>query len=112
MSGISCASPGCTNAVVSRLACPKCMQLGLPPVYFCGQVRNLDGYGTFIIFYFVLFTSLAHGIFCCILTCYSTPPNLYIYIYIYISHVLRKIIINTRPFITWLSKYSDLTMSE
>jgi hypothetical protein len=53
------------------------MQLGLPPVYFCGQVRNLDGYGTFIIFYFVLFTSLAHGIFCCILTCYSTPPNIY-----------------------------------
>eukprot|EP00970_Alexandrium_tamarense_P002043 scaffold276_cov200-Alexandrium_tamarense.AAC.6 len=35
--GSGCASPGCTNVVSKRLACPKCQQLGLPPVYFCGQ---------------------------------------------------------------------------
>mmetsp|Transcript_18946 Transcript_18946/g.24379 ORF Transcript_18946/g.24379 Transcript_18946/m.24379 type:complete len:414 (+) Transcript_18946:88-1329(+) len=32
----ACASPGCTN-VVSSLACPKCIQLGMPPTYFCSQ---------------------------------------------------------------------------
>lgn len=33
----ACASPGCSNTAEARLACPKCMQLGLAPVYFCGQ---------------------------------------------------------------------------
>lgn len=32
-----CASPGCDKMLKNRLACPKCMQLGLPPVYFCSQ---------------------------------------------------------------------------
>jgi zf-MYND-like zinc finger, mRNA-binding/Metallopeptidase family M24 len=33
-----CASPGCTNVVANRLACPKCLQLGMnPPTYFCSQ---------------------------------------------------------------------------
>lgn len=32
-----CASPGCTNVVEQRLACPKCIQLGLNPTYFCSQ---------------------------------------------------------------------------
>lgn len=32
-----CASPGCTNALENKLACPKCMQLSLPPTYFCTQ---------------------------------------------------------------------------
>lgn len=33
-----CASPGCTNPIINRLACPKCIQLGIsPPSYYCGQ---------------------------------------------------------------------------
>ena len=32
-----CASPGCTNVTEQRLACPKCIQLGLPATYFCSQ---------------------------------------------------------------------------
>jgi methionyl aminopeptidase len=32
-----CASQGCNNVVESRLACPKCISLGLPPTYFCSQ---------------------------------------------------------------------------
>jgi zf-MYND-like zinc finger, mRNA-binding len=33
-----CASPGCTKVVEHRLACPKCIQLGMnPPAYFCSQ---------------------------------------------------------------------------
>eukprot|EP00550_Attheya_septentrionalis_P006556 CAMPEP_0198287386 /NCGR_PEP_ID=MMETSP1449-20131203/6224_1 /TAXON_ID=420275 /ORGANISM="Attheya septentrionalis, Strain CCMP2084" /LENGTH=415 /DNA_ID=CAMNT_0043985337 /DNA_START=164 /DNA_END=1411 /DNA_ORIENTATION=+ len=35
--GGACASPGCDKVVSQRLACPKCMQMGLPPTYFCGQ---------------------------------------------------------------------------
>jgi methionyl aminopeptidase len=37
ITGGACASPGCTSVTSQRLACTKCMQLGLPPVYFCGQ---------------------------------------------------------------------------
>ena len=33
----ACATPGCEKVVAQRLACPKCMQLGIPPAYFCGQ---------------------------------------------------------------------------
>jgi zf-MYND-like zinc finger, mRNA-binding len=33
----ACASPGCTNVTTQRLACPKCLELGLAPTYFCGQ---------------------------------------------------------------------------
>ena len=33
----ACASPGCTNVVEQRLACPKCIQLGMHPTYFCSQ---------------------------------------------------------------------------
>jgi len=32
-----CSSPGCSNVATSRLACPKCIQLGLTPVFFCSQ---------------------------------------------------------------------------
>jgi len=32
-----CASQGCDKIVTSRLACPKCVKLGLPPSYFCTQ---------------------------------------------------------------------------
>eukprot|EP00521_Asterionellopsis_glacialis_P006641 CAMPEP_0195284048 /NCGR_PEP_ID=MMETSP0707-20130614/2397_1 /TAXON_ID=33640 /ORGANISM="Asterionellopsis glacialis, Strain CCMP134" /LENGTH=409 /DNA_ID=CAMNT_0040343343 /DNA_START=79 /DNA_END=1308 /DNA_ORIENTATION=+ len=35
--GGGCASPGCDKVVSQRLACPKCIQLGLPPTYFCSQ---------------------------------------------------------------------------
>lgn len=42
--GGACASPGCTNVTSKRLACPKCMQLGLPPVYFCGQACFKSNY--------------------------------------------------------------------
>ena len=37
MSGTICASPSCTNTTTARLACPKCIQLGLKPTYFCSQ---------------------------------------------------------------------------
>ena len=44
--GGGCASPGCTNIVKSRLACPKCIQLGIsPPAYFCGQQCFKKNYG-------------------------------------------------------------------
>jgi hypothetical protein len=33
----ACASPGCTSVVSQRLACPKCIQLGMLPTYFCSQ---------------------------------------------------------------------------
>ena len=33
----ACSSPGCTNVAASRLACPKCIQLGMTPTYFCSQ---------------------------------------------------------------------------
>lgn len=39
-----CASPGCPNVVSSRLACPKCIQLGMPPTYFCSQDCFKDNY--------------------------------------------------------------------
>ena len=32
-----CASPGCTKLLETKLACPKCIQLGLPHIYFCTQ---------------------------------------------------------------------------
>ncbi len=35
--GGQCASPGCHKVLETRLACPKCMQMGLPPTYFCSQ---------------------------------------------------------------------------
>lgn len=41
---LCCSSPGCTNIVETLLACPKCIQLGLPPTYFCGQVCYKNNY--------------------------------------------------------------------
>jgi zf-MYND-like zinc finger, mRNA-binding len=41
-----CSSPGCTNIVQTLLACPKCLQLGLPPTYFCGQECYTKNYAT------------------------------------------------------------------
>lgn len=38
MVSATCASPGCEKVVEQPLACPKCMQMGLPPTYFCSQV--------------------------------------------------------------------------
>jgi hypothetical protein len=35
--GTICCSPGCEKVVTSNLACPKCLQLGMPPAYFCNQ---------------------------------------------------------------------------
>lgn len=37
MASTTCASPGCDNPAAGRLACPKCLQLGMPPSYFCSQ---------------------------------------------------------------------------
>jgi len=34
---MACASPGCNKPISSKLACPKCIQLGLAPAYFCDQ---------------------------------------------------------------------------
>lgn len=39
-----CSTPGCTNAIQQILACPKCIQLGLPPTYFCGQQCYTSNY--------------------------------------------------------------------
>lgn len=41
-----CASPKCDNIVTKRLACPKCVQLGLPPTYFCSQTCFKENYKT------------------------------------------------------------------
>ena len=35
--GTLCSSPGCGKPVMSNLACPKCIELGLAPTYFCTQ---------------------------------------------------------------------------
>lgn len=35
--GGGCSTPGCTNIVAQRLACPRCIKLGIPPAYFCSQ---------------------------------------------------------------------------
>jgi methionyl aminopeptidase len=44
--GGACASPGCTNVVEQRLACPKCIQLGMTPTYFCSQSCFKSNYAT------------------------------------------------------------------
>lgn len=44
--GPACASPGCTNVVEHLLACPKCLQLGMPPTYFCSQECFRGSYAT------------------------------------------------------------------
>jgi hypothetical protein len=44
--GGGCASPGCDKVVEQRLACPKCMQLGLQPVYFCSQECFKENYSS------------------------------------------------------------------
>ena len=43
-SSSSCASPSCTKSISKRLACPKCIQLGLPPVYYCSQECFKENY--------------------------------------------------------------------
>jgi methionyl aminopeptidase len=42
----ACASPGCSTIVEQRLACPKCLQLGIPPAYFCSQQCFKDNWAT------------------------------------------------------------------
>lgn len=42
----ACASPGCDKVVSQRLACPKCLQLGMPPTYFCSQECFKDNYSS------------------------------------------------------------------
>jgi methionyl aminopeptidase len=42
----ACASPGCTNVVEHRLACPKCIEIGIQPSYFCSQDCFKKNYGT------------------------------------------------------------------
>jgi methionyl aminopeptidase len=44
--GTLCSSPGCGKAVTSNLACPKCIELGLAPTYFCTQVCFKSNYAT------------------------------------------------------------------
>ena len=44
--GGSCATPGCTNPLEQKLACPKCIKLGLPPSYFCSQKCFVDNYSS------------------------------------------------------------------
>jgi methionyl aminopeptidase len=44
-SGTVCASPGCETVVTTNLACPKCLQLGLPATYFCNQDCFKKNYG-------------------------------------------------------------------
>jgi zf-MYND-like zinc finger, mRNA-binding len=46
MTVLLCSSPGCTNTSEARLACPKCLQLGLSPVYFCSQDCFKQNYAT------------------------------------------------------------------
>jgi methionyl aminopeptidase len=41
---IGCSTPGCTKVVEQLLSCPKCMQLNLPPTYFCGQECYTNNY--------------------------------------------------------------------
>jgi zf-MYND-like zinc finger, mRNA-binding len=41
----SCASAGCTNPVMTKLACPKCVQFGVP-AYFCSQSCFKENYDT------------------------------------------------------------------
>lgn len=45
-SGGACATPGCTKVVEQRLACPKCIKMGLPPAYFCSQKCFVDNYSS------------------------------------------------------------------
>eukprot|EP00980_Cylindrotheca_fusiformis_P015413 scaffold4335_cov119-Cylindrotheca_fusiformis.AAC.16 len=42
----TCSSAGCDKPVTSNLACPKCLQLGLPPAYFCTQTCFKSNYGS------------------------------------------------------------------
>jgi methionyl aminopeptidase len=44
--GTVCASPGCEKVVSTNLACPKCVQLGLPAPYFCNQDCFKSNYGS------------------------------------------------------------------
>lgn len=39
-----CASPGCNTLAEAKLACPKCIPLGLPPAYFCSQSCFKENY--------------------------------------------------------------------
>ncbi len=41
-----CASPGCNKVLETKLACPKCMQLNLPPTYFCSQACFKENYAS------------------------------------------------------------------
>ena len=45
-STVVCSSPGCNKVIPSNLACPKCIQLGLPPTYFCSQECFRTNYAT------------------------------------------------------------------
>jgi methionyl aminopeptidase len=41
---ITCA--GCQKEVTQKLACPKCMQLGLTKTFFCGQECFKENYAS------------------------------------------------------------------
>jgi methionyl aminopeptidase len=43
---LKCSSPSCDKPVSSNLACPKCLQLGLPAAYFCTQECFKSNYNT------------------------------------------------------------------
>lgn len=43
----ACSTPGCTTPLNdTRLACPKCISLGLPPAYFCSQKCFKDNWSS------------------------------------------------------------------
>jgi methionyl aminopeptidase len=42
----ACASPGCNKVVEHLLACPKCLELGLPATYFCSQECFRNNYAS------------------------------------------------------------------
>mmetsp|Transcript_46392 Transcript_46392/g.68501 ORF Transcript_46392/g.68501 Transcript_46392/m.68501 type:complete len:410 (-) Transcript_46392:197-1426(-) len=41
-----CATPGCNNKLEQKLACPKCIQLGIPPAYYCSQACFKKSYSS------------------------------------------------------------------
>lgn len=41
-----CSSTGCEKQIEKKQACPKCIELGMPPTYFCTQQCFKDNYKT------------------------------------------------------------------
>lgn len=41
-----CSTQGCDKPAETKLACPKCIQMGLPPAYFCSQTCFKENYAS------------------------------------------------------------------